>query len=172
MVSRCSKRPWRSVLRMPVRADMVNGFGTLHGGVLFAFADSAFAFSTNAGGFLSVAVDCSISFPVAVRPGDVLTATAVEQSTTNRLAFCEVNVTNQDAVTVGYFRGTVYRTTRPHVVGRPSGPHDVAVRWSCSHRAPAQHENFGSGCTMQSEGLQGAWIVDGVRTPSGTWAAH
>jgi acyl-CoA thioesterase len=106
----------RSVLRMPVRADMQNGFGTLHGGVLFAFADSAFAFATNAGGFLSVAIDCSISFPVACRSGDVLTAVGVEQSTTNRLAFCEVTVTNQDQVTVGYFRGTVYRTTRPHAV--------------------------------------------------------
>lgn len=107
----------RSVLQMTVRDDMVNGFGTLHGGVLFAFADSAFAFATNAGGMLSVAVDCSISFPVACRPGDVLRAVAVEQSTTNRLAFCEVTVRNHDEVAVGYFRGTVYRTARPHVLG-------------------------------------------------------
>ena len=111
----------RSVLSMPVRDDMVNGFGTLHGGVLFAFADSAFAFATNAGGWLSVAVDCTISYPVASRPGDVLRAVATEQSSTNRLAFCEVVVTNQDDVTVGYFRGTVYRTTRPHVVGEHFG---------------------------------------------------
>ena len=69
-----------AVLRMPVRDDMVNGFGTSHGGILFSLADSAFAFATNAGGVLSVAIDCSVSFPVAVRPGDVLTATAVEQS--------------------------------------------------------------------------------------------
>lgn len=111
----------RSVLSMPVRDDMVNGFGTLHGGVLFALADSAFAFATNAGGWLSVAVDCTISYPVASRPGDVLRAIATEQSHTNRLAFCEVIVTNQDDVTVGYFRGTVYRTTRPHVVGEHFG---------------------------------------------------
>jgi acyl-CoA thioesterase len=111
----------RSVLAMTVREDMVNGFGTLHGGVLFAFADSAFAFATNAGGLLSVAVDCSISYPVASRPGDRLRAVAIEQSTTNRLAFCEVTVTNQDDVAVGYFRGTVYRTTRPHVVGEHFG---------------------------------------------------
>lgn len=111
----------RSVLDMPVRDDMVNGFGTLHGGILFALADSAFAFATNAGGLLSVAVDCSISFPVACRPGDRLRAVAVEQSTTNRLAFCEVTVTNQEHVAVGYFRGTVYRTTRPHVPGAHFG---------------------------------------------------
>ncbi len=104
----------RSVLRMTVRDEMVNGFGTSHGGVLFSLADSALAFATNACGVLSVAVDCTISFPVAVRPGDVLTATAVEQSTTKRLAFCDVTVRNQLDVIVGHFRGTVYRTTIPH----------------------------------------------------------
>lgn len=104
----------RATLRMPVRADFVNGFGTVHGGVLFSLADSAFAFATNAGGLLSVAIDCTISFPVAVRPGDVLTAEAVEQARTNRLAFCEVTVRNQENTTVAFFRGTVYRTTRVH----------------------------------------------------------
>lgn len=111
----------RSVLTMTVRDDMVNGFGTLHGGALFSFADSAFAFATNSSGYLSVAIDCTISFPAACRPGDRLQAVAVEQSSTNRLAFCEVTVTNQDSVTVGFFRGTVYRTTRPHVPGQHFG---------------------------------------------------
>lgn len=106
----------RSVVRMLVRPDMVNGFGTLHGGALFSLADSAFAFATNAAGTLSVAVDCTISFPVASRPGDVLIATAVEQTSTNRLAFVEVTVRNQNDEAVGYFRGTVYRTTRTHEV--------------------------------------------------------
>ena len=32
-----------SVLRMTIRDDMVNGFGTSHGGILFSLADSAFA---------------------------------------------------------------------------------------------------------------------------------
>lgn len=105
----------QAVVRMAVRDDMVNGFGTLHGGALFSLADSAFAFATNAAGTLSVAVDCTLSIPVASRPGDVLTATAVEQSTTNRLAFVDVTVRNQDDVAVGYFRGTVYRTARTHL---------------------------------------------------------
>jgi acyl-CoA thioesterase len=108
----------RSVLTMTVREEMVNGFGTLHGGVLFSLADSAFAFVVNSGGLLSVAVDCTISFPVACKPGDRLRAVGVEQSASNRLAFCEVTVTNQDDVTVGFFRGTAYRTTRPHVIGQ------------------------------------------------------
>ena len=104
----------RSVLRMTIRDDMVNGFGTSHGGILFSLADSAFAFATNAGGVLSVAIDCTVSVPVAVRPGDVLTATAIEQSTTKRLAFVDVTVRNQDDVIAGHFRGTVYRTAIPH----------------------------------------------------------
>jgi acyl-CoA thioesterase len=105
----------RSVVRMTVRDDMVNGFGTSHGGIVFSLADSAFAFAINAGGFLSVAIDCFVSFPVAVRPGDVLTATGIEDSTGNRLAFCVVTVRNQDGVIVGHFRGTGYRTARPHL---------------------------------------------------------
>ncbi len=104
----------KSVLRMTVRDEMVNGFGTSHGGILFSLADSAFAFATNACGVLSVAIDCTVSFPLAVRPGDVLTATAIEQTTTKRLAFVDVTVRNQDDAIAGHFRGTVYRTAIPH----------------------------------------------------------
>jgi acyl-CoA thioesterase len=106
--------PRRSTCRMTVREEMVNGFGTSHGGIVFSLADSAFAFATNATGRLSVAIDCTISYPAAVHPGDVLTATAVEESSSHRLAFCDVTVRNQDAAIVGHFRGTVYRTSRRH----------------------------------------------------------
>ena len=111
-----------SHLRMTVREDMVNGFGTSHGGIVFSFADSAFAFATNAGGFLSVAIDCTISFPRAVRPGDVLTAVAIEESTTNTLAFCNVTVRNQHDEIVGHFRGTVFRTRKRHAAADDHEP--------------------------------------------------
>jgi acyl-CoA thioesterase len=106
--------PRRSTCRMVVRQEMVNGFGTSHGGIVFSLADSAFAFATNASGRLSVAIDCSISYPAAVHPGDVLTAVAVEESASNRLAFCDVTVRNQAETIVGHFRGTVYRTAQEH----------------------------------------------------------
>ncbi len=105
----------RSVLRMTVRDEMVNGLGTSHGGIVFSLADSAFAFAINSGGLLSVAIDCLVSFPVAVRPGDVLTAVGIEDSTSNKLAFCVVTVRNQRDEIVGHFRGTGYRTQRPHL---------------------------------------------------------
>lgn len=105
----------RARVRMTVRPEMVNGFGIAHGGVLFSLADSAFAFATNGGGTLSVALDCTVSFPSAVRVGDVLEADAVEETTTNRFGFCRVTVTRGDEV-VAHFRGTVYRTRTAHVL--------------------------------------------------------
>lgn len=117
--------PGHSVIRMTVRPDMVNAFGTSHGGVLFSFADSALALCTNAGGYVSVAVDCTVSYTKPVLPGHVLVARATEQSTTNTLAFCAVTVTNesQDGIACGHFRGTVFRTKNRHAAyGWPDEP--------------------------------------------------
>ena len=91
---------------------MVNGFGLAHGGIAFSLADSALAFASNAYGRLSVALDCSISFPVAVKVGDELTATANELSLTNRTATYLIEVTNQKNEKVAFFKGTVYRTSK------------------------------------------------------------
>lgn len=101
-------------LTMTVREEMTNGFGTAHGGIVFAFADTALAFCTNASGEISVALDCTISYPAAVRPGDVLRAVGEQETTSRKVGFARVTVTNQDGVTVGHFRGTVYRTQKPH----------------------------------------------------------
>lgn len=103
----------QAVIRMTVRPEMMNGFGFAHGGIVFAFADSAHAFCSNSRGEISVAVDCTISYPAPIRVGDVLTATAIEQTSTNRLAFSEITVRNQDDTVVALFRGTVYRTRKP-----------------------------------------------------------
>lgn len=101
-------------LQMTVRQEMTNGFGTAHGGIVFSFADTALAFCTNASGEISVALDCTISYPAAVKPGDVLTAVGEQETTSRKVGFARVTVTNQDGVTVGHFRGTVYRTQKPH----------------------------------------------------------
>src|ERR1700674_4515525 len=47
---------------MTVRADMVNGHGICHGGILFTLADSAFAFACNSHGEPMVAAGASIEF--------------------------------------------------------------------------------------------------------------
>jgi acyl-CoA thioesterase len=110
--------PRRSTLRMTVRQDMVNGFGVAHGGIAYSLADSALAFAANTHGRITVAIENSMSYPQAIRVGDVLTATAAEESFTNRLGFYSVMVRNQDDATVAIFRGTVYKTDREHIDGK------------------------------------------------------
>ena len=107
--------PRRSVVQMQVRPEMVNGFGVSHGGIVYSLADSALAFASNTHGRVTVAVENSISYPVAVRVGDVVTATAEEESSSNRLGFYRVTVFNQKDELVAIFRGTVYRTEKEHV---------------------------------------------------------
>ncbi len=99
-------------LQMKVREEMCNGFGIIHGGITFSLADSALAFASNAHGRLSVALECSISYPNAVRVGDVLTAEATELSLTNKIGIYNIPVTNQNGELVGAFKGSVYRTSK------------------------------------------------------------
>jgi acyl-CoA thioesterase len=105
-------RPGACTVRMSVRAEMVNGFGVCHGGIAFSLADSALAFASNTHGTVTVSIENSITYPAPVRVGDTLTATAVEEAASSRLAFYRVAVQNQDGTTVALFRGTVYRTAR------------------------------------------------------------
>ena len=112
--------PRRSTVRMTVRDDMLNGLGGVHGGVVYSLADSAFSYATNGCGYMCVAIDCTMSYPAAARVGDVLTAIALQESSSNRLAFCSVTVRTQHDVIVGHFRGTVYRTPKPHFPAQDS----------------------------------------------------
>lgn len=98
--------------RMRVRDDMLNGFGVCHGGVTFSLADSALAFASNTHGRVTVSVENAIGYPAPVRSGDVLEASAVEESAGRRMGYYRVTVRNQDDVVVALFRGTVYRTDK------------------------------------------------------------
>jgi acyl-CoA thioesterase len=109
--------PTRVTIRMVVREDMTNGFGVCHGGVTFAFADSAFAFASNTGGQVSVSIENSMTYPSAVRVGDVLVAEAEQEASSRRLGFYRVRVTRNDGLVVALFRGTVYQTDQLHDVG-------------------------------------------------------
>jgi acyl-CoA thioesterase len=107
-------RPAYCVCRMTVRDEMVNGFGVAHGGITFSFADSAFAFACNTQGRIALSIENGITYPAPVHPGDVLTATATEETASSRLGFYRVVVTNQQSETVAIFRGTVYKTNQEH----------------------------------------------------------
>lgn len=100
----------KSVLRMTVRKEMLNGFDIAHGGITYSLADSALAFASNGHGVQSVSIETSISHTKAVKEGDVLTAAAVEKNLTNKIGIYEIEVRNQNIEIVALFKGTVYRT--------------------------------------------------------------
>ncbi|HXV34706.1 MAG TPA: hydroxyphenylacetyl-CoA thioesterase PaaI [Gaiellaceae bacterium] len=97
-------RPGYARLRMTVRADMLNGHGTCHGGLVFALADSAFAFACNSRGVLTVAAGCAIEFLGPAREGDELVAEARERSLQGRTGVYDVDV-RRGGDLVATFRG-------------------------------------------------------------------
>jgi acyl-CoA thioesterase len=99
-------------LHFVIREEMLNGFGIAHGGVLFAAADSAFAFAGNSHGKLSVALDMSVSFIASARLGETITFEAKEIHLGNRVGFYEINATNDKGQVVASFKGTAYRTDK------------------------------------------------------------
>lgn len=102
--------PQTCTVTMKVRADMTNGHAICHGGLIFALADSAFAFACNSGGEPTVAATGSIDFLAPARAGDELTATAHELWRGGRSGIYEVIVANQAGVRIALFRGRSHRT--------------------------------------------------------------
>jgi acyl-CoA thioesterase len=92
-------------LAMRVRPDMLNGHGLCHGGLIFAFADTAFAYACNSYNETSLAASASIEFLAPARVGDELTAETKEQVRVRRHGIYDVEVTNQDGTRIALFRG-------------------------------------------------------------------
>ena len=109
-------RPGWARVVMRVRADMVNGHGLCHGGIIFALGDSAFAFACNSHNESTVAAAASIDFLAGARAGDELTAEASELWRTRRNGIYEISICNQRGERVALFRGRSYRIDGP-VVG-------------------------------------------------------
>lgn len=97
--------PGRAAVTMRVRADMVNGHGICHGGLIFALADSAFACACNSHGDNTVAAGAAIEFLAPGREGDLLRAVAAERWRAGRTGIYEIEVRNQRDETIALFRG-------------------------------------------------------------------
>jgi acyl-CoA thioesterase len=99
-------------LHFRVNDDMLNGFGIVHGGVLFSASDSAFAFACNSHGIITVALDVSINFTRPAKAGELLRVEAVELHLGNKIGVYEIRTTKENGELVALFRGTAYRTSR------------------------------------------------------------
>ena len=101
--------PGRARMTMPVRADMCNGHGICHGGLIFTLADSTFAYACNSQNVNTVALGCTIDFMAAAREGDTLTAAGEVRQQGSRTGLYDLTVTNQAGTVVALFRGKSYR---------------------------------------------------------------
>ena len=98
-----------ATMSMAIRADMLNGHGSCHGGFIFTLADSAFAFACNSYNLNTVGAACTIDYLAPGRQGDVLTATAREQALAGKSGVYDVTVVNQEGRTIALFRGKSLR---------------------------------------------------------------
>ena len=101
--------PGYASMSMTIRADMLNGHQSCHGGFIFTLADSAFAFACNSYNLNTVGAACTIDYLAPGRLGDVLTAEAVEQALNGKSGVYDVKVSNQEGRTIALFRGKSLR---------------------------------------------------------------
>ena len=92
-------------VRMMLREDMLNGHKTAHGGMIFALADSDFAYACNSRNETTVAQHASITFLTPARAGDVLVAEARELSRAGKSGVYQVSVKTADGAVVAEFTG-------------------------------------------------------------------
>jgi acyl-CoA thioesterase len=101
--------PGLARLQMTIREEMVQGHASCHGGYIFTLADSTFAFACNTYDLETVAAGCQIEYVAPGKVGDVLTATAREQTRRGRTGVYDVRVENQRGELVALFRGKSYQ---------------------------------------------------------------
>lgn len=104
-----SVRSDSTVAIMTVTESMLNGHKTCHGGKIFCFADSAFAFACNAQNQAAVALSCTIDFVNPAFKDDILTATTEQLHQGGRSGVYHIKVTNQNQKLIAIFKGSSAR---------------------------------------------------------------
>ncbi|HET7576539.1 MAG TPA: hydroxyphenylacetyl-CoA thioesterase PaaI [Sphingomicrobium sp.] len=103
-------------LSMQVRADMLNGHGIVHGGMVFALADTAFAYVCNGRNEKTVAAQAGIVFLGSASEGETLIAEAEELAAAGRSGVTRVSVRTGDGRAIAEFTG-YSRTLGGPVIG-------------------------------------------------------
>lgn len=88
-----------ATIRMTLRQEMLNGFGMAHGGMIFAFADTAFALACNPvdpgpgdADSITVAAGVDINFLKPAYRGQVITAVADRRSSAGRSGLYDIQI--------------------------------------------------------------------------------
>jgi len=108
--------PGHATVTMTVRPDMLNGFGTCHGGLIATLADMAFAYACNSYNEMTVASGFDVDLLAPSRAGDVLTACGNELTQAGRMGLYDIEVHDQSGTRIAVFRGRSYRLKGKRVV--------------------------------------------------------
>ncbi len=111
-IERMEEKQGKVNLSLTIREEMLNGFGIAHGGIAYALADSALAFSSNSHGKQSLSLETSISHTKPLKKGDTVTTQVEEISLTSKTGIYQIKLFNQNWELVAFFKGTVYRTSK------------------------------------------------------------
>ena len=92
-------------LSMKVTTEMLNGHRIVHGGMVFALADTAFAYVCNGKNEKTVAAQASVVFLGSAEEGETLIAEANEASTAGRSGVTHVSVRTAEGRPIAEFTG-------------------------------------------------------------------
>ncbi len=95
-------------MTMKVTSKHTNALGFTHGGVIFSFADCAFAEASNYGTNVAMAVQVSINFLRPTVEGDELTAEATRISNGKTFSVYSITVHKGEKL-VAIFNGLAYK---------------------------------------------------------------
>ncbi len=106
-------------LSMVVRADMLNGHRIIHGGMVFALADTAFAYVCNGRNERTVAAQASIVFLDSAKEGEILIAEGKEVVIAGRSGVTRVSIKTDEGRIIAEFTG-YSRTLGGAIVDKPA----------------------------------------------------
>jgi len=95
--------------KMAVTEEMVNIFGSAHGGAVFSLLDESFQLACNSHGRVAVALNLSVTYVKGALPGETLISEVTEKSRTSRTAVYDASVTNGEGELVATGQALAYR---------------------------------------------------------------
>lgn len=99
----------RALVKMEVKEEMMNLFGTAHGGVVFSLFDAAFELAANSYGTVAVALSMSVNYINPALVGKTLFAEAREVSRSNRISTYDLDVKGSEGELIAACQAMAYR---------------------------------------------------------------
>lgn len=100
-------------MSMVIREGMLNAYGAVHGAVLFALADCAFAVASNSFGLKGVALSANVQYRRPAGLGDELFAEAVEESRGKTTALYRIRIRSAPGKLVAVVDGLAFLSRPP-----------------------------------------------------------